>query len=275
VRIQQHQRSIDRANRVPLAHIDEPGGAQHRRQAPLDVVSRRLEAVDKLDGQEQHSHQPVARRAPIGDHDASTGHEHPGDFFSRGALGIATEVVKQQAREDDVAGPIGIGKIGGRPGLELQLHACGIRLAPRALDHARVGIDPDHPRGRLTLAGADRQRARAAAQVKHSFPDPNRGEVQQALLEPNLARRRAHERIVETHPKPAERRHKARSVRSPLIGRHRQTVPRARLACHTRIAQQASAEELSPDALAWADVQAPSAQDVALPLRLVASGHWR
>jgi hypothetical protein len=76
------------------------------------------------------------------------------------------------------------GKIGRRPGLELQLGARGIRLSPCALDHAWVGVDPAHPRGWMTLAGADRQRARPAAQVKHSFPDANRGDVQQVLLEP-------------------------------------------------------------------------------------------
>ncbi len=93
-RLQQHERSAHRAVAVPLAYFAEAGLAQDLRQTPLHVVAGGLEAIDEPDGQGEPAHEQIARRAPVGQHQAPAGAEHPGSRVRGGPFGIAVKMVK-------------------------------------------------------------------------------------------------------------------------------------------------------------------------------------
>jgi hypothetical protein len=92
-------------------------------------------------------------------------------------------VVEEQRRQDAIERAVGVWELTGQALVELDQPPGLGRLASRQLEDLRVGIEAGHLGVRLAVLRHDRQRSRAATEVKDPLTRPEVGGVNQRRLE--------------------------------------------------------------------------------------------
>src|SRR5436305_14454737 len=178
---EQHHRTRDGAQPLPLAHVAQPGRLEDRGKPAGHVVARALESVEQLRGEEGQAHQWIAG-SPVGDVKLALRTQDASDLGGRALLHLPRQVMEHERRDHAVEARVLERKIVGERLAEADVEPRLVGLLSRPLEHGGVAVDPHELGARLAFLDPDVERPRAAPDVEYALAGLETRLFEQALL---------------------------------------------------------------------------------------------